>query len=86
MADVKGMEPHKSDSADKASVTANDITAVESNGPGYHDETAQVVDSAAEKALCRKFDVRLLPVLALMVGFFPSHDTKFNALIPGPPP
>lgn len=30
--------------------------------------TAAVIDSAAEKALCRKFDFRLLPVLAIMVS------------------
>ncbi|CAJ2500145.1 Uu.00g029980.m01.CDS01 [Anthostomella pinea] len=30
------------------------------------EDMAQVIDSAAEKALCRKFDFRILPVLALM--------------------
>lgn len=30
--------------------------------------TAGVIDSAAERALCRKFDFRLLPVLAIMVS------------------
>lgn len=29
--------------------------------------TVDAIDSAAEKALCRKFDLRLLPVLAIMV-------------------
>ncbi|TGJ79228.1 hypothetical protein E0Z10_g9543 [Xylaria hypoxylon] len=33
------------------------------------EETAAVVDSAAERALCRKFDFRLLPVLATMYLF-----------------
>ena len=32
-------------------------------------ETAYVVDHHAERALCRKFDFRLLPVLALMYLF-----------------
>ncbi|KAI0396454.1 major facilitator superfamily transporter [Xylariaceae sp. FL0594] len=32
-------------------------------------ETAHVIDSAAERALCRKFDLRLLPVLAVMYLF-----------------
>jgi hypothetical protein len=31
-------------------------------------ETARVVDHEAERALCRKFDFRLLPVLAVMCG------------------
>jgi hypothetical protein len=30
------------------------------------EDTARVVDHKAERALCRKFDYRLLPVLALM--------------------
>ena len=29
-------------------------------------ETAHVLDHQAERALCRKFDVRLMPVLAVM--------------------
>lgn len=29
-------------------------------------ETARVVDRAAERSLCFKFDVRILPVLAVM--------------------
>lgn len=29
-------------------------------------ETARVIDKAAERRLCLKYDVRLLPVLALM--------------------
>ena len=29
-------------------------------------ETARVIDHQAERALCRKFDVRLMPVLAIM--------------------
>ncbi|KAH8664609.1 putative MFS transporter [Xylariales sp. PMI_506] len=33
------------------------------------DESPYVVDAAAEKALCRKFDFRLLPVLAIMYLF-----------------
>lgn len=32
-------------------------------------ETAAVVDHHAERALCRKFDYRLLPVLAVMYLF-----------------
>jgi hypothetical protein len=32
-------------------------------------ETAMVVDHAAERALCRKIDYRLLPVLAVMYLF-----------------
>ncbi|KAI1421496.1 major facilitator superfamily domain-containing protein [Xylaria sp. FL1777] len=39
----------------------------------YHEniaqETALVLDAAAERALCRKFDFRLLPILAIMYLF-----------------
>ncbi|KAK5634865.1 hypothetical protein RRF57_010578 [Xylaria bambusicola] len=41
----------------------------ESSHGNIAQETAVVVDSAAERALCRKFDFRLLPVLALMYLF-----------------
>lgn len=34
-------------------------------------ETARVVDHIAERQLCRKFDVRLMPVLAIMCRFRP---------------
>lgn len=34
--------------------------------PGVVEDVVQVVDHRAERALCRKFDVRLLPILALM--------------------
>ncbi len=30
------------------------------------DDTARVLDHAAERRLCRKFDIRILPVLAVM--------------------
>ncbi|KAI0428921.1 major facilitator superfamily domain-containing protein [Xylaria sp. FL1042] len=41
----------------------------ESNHENIAEETALVVDVAAERALCRKFDFRLLPVLAIMYLF-----------------
>lgn len=37
------------------------------------EETARVVDHAAERRLCRKFDVRLMPVLAIMCT---SHSSE----------
>lgn len=36
------------------------------------DETARVVDHDAERKLCFKFDIRILPVLAIMCAFSPS--------------
>lgn len=33
------------------------------------EQTARILDPAAERALCRQFDYRLLPVLALMYLF-----------------
>ncbi len=46
--------------------TLHDIGQLESSGGGVVAETARVLDHAAERALCRKFDFRLLPVLAVM--------------------
>lgn len=34
--------------------------------PGIMDEVTRVVDHKAERRLCRKFDYRLLPILAVM--------------------
>jgi hypothetical protein len=34
--------------------------------PGVMDEVTRVVDHKAERRLCRKFDYRLLPILAIM--------------------
>jgi len=34
--------------------------------PGVVEDVVQVVDHQAERALCRRFDLRLLPILALM--------------------
>jgi hypothetical protein len=36
------------------------------SAPGVMDEVTRVVDHKAERRLCRKFDYRLLPILAVM--------------------
>lgn len=59
-------------------------------------DTARVVDPVAERRLCRKFDIRLLPVLAVMCEsqsrsnlktvltiYFLSESDLFNALDKG---
>ncbi|KAI1638715.1 major facilitator superfamily domain-containing protein [Biscogniauxia mediterranea] len=65
-----------SDSAGKDAVSYHKKSTddVESNHGDHKaarvpEGTVQVIDSAAEKALCRKFDLRLLPVLAIMYLF-----------------
>jgi hypothetical protein len=60
--------PLDTDSAGKGSITGSPIGNTESQNATFSDETAQVIDGAAERALCRKFDFRLLPVLAVMVS------------------
>lgn len=48
-------------------------TTNESTGLGLKSsfpETARVIDHEAERALCRKFDFRLLPILAFMCTSF----------------
>jgi hypothetical protein len=49
--------------------------------PSY-DDTARVVDHRAEQALCRKFDYRLLPVLALMCKCSIGNRVACRLLIP----
>lgn len=46
--------------------TNDHLDRVESQKDGFMEETARVVDHPAERALCFKFDIRILPVLALM--------------------
>jgi hypothetical protein len=60
--DPKDVKDHK----DNASI---DDTFAE----GTQEETARVVDHIAERQLCRKFDVRLMPVLAIMCTFTPRY-------------
>ena len=36
------------------------------SAPDIVDEVTRVVDHKAERRLCRRFDIRLLPVLAIM--------------------
>lgn len=62
---------------DTSSLDEKDIkTAYDVNEPvepesekATNTETAAVIDHHAERALCRKFDYRLLPVLAVMYLF-----------------
>lgn len=46
--------------------TNDHLDQVESQKDGFIEETARVVDHPAERALCFKFDIRILPVLAIM--------------------
>lgn len=40
------------------------------SAPGVIDEVTRVVDHKAERRLCRRFDIRLLPILAIMCRSF----------------
>lgn len=41
------------------------------SAPGVVEDVVRVVDHKAERALCRRFDLRLLPVLAVMCECYP---------------
>jgi hypothetical protein len=43
----------------------NKLQSYES-APGIVDEVTRVVDHKAERRLCRRFDLRILPILAVM--------------------
>jgi len=65
---------HDVESASATKVTSGiDSTSSKSGDarhpPGVAEDTAQVLDHAAEKSLCWKFDIRLMPVLAVMYLF-----------------
>lgn len=48
---------------DKVNSLVDDVEGVRD---GETEETAQIVDHIAERQLCFKFDIRLMPVLAIM--------------------
>ena len=52
-------------------VTYEEADKIESNRPEHHDEyqTARITDHRAERKLCFKFDIRLLPVIAIMCPY-----------------
>ncbi|MBE3042570.1 hypothetical protein IMZ48_08335 [Candidatus Bathyarchaeota archaeon] len=50
---------------DKANVVMDDNVS-KTVATGQEFETARVLDKAAERRLCLKFDIRLMPVLSLM--------------------
>ncbi|KAG5970873.1 hypothetical protein E4U58_000483, partial [Claviceps cyperi] len=61
---------------DSSKSTSQDISAVESHirqgsvKQGLYDESTLVLDPAAERRLCIKFDLRLMPILATMYLFY----------------
>lgn len=69
MSDTKDFSGAYADPTGKALDPENAATRVDSHSLAFNEETAQVVDKQAEKQLCRKFDFRLLPVLAMMYLF-----------------
>lgn len=46
--------------------TVEEPNKLKGYGSGVLDEVTRVVDHKAERRLCRKFDYRLLPILAVM--------------------
>ncbi|KAI0854718.1 major facilitator superfamily transporter [Xylaria cubensis] len=64
---ASGSQAHPA--ADVASCNKKSTDDVESVREDMAGETTHIVDTKAERALCRKFDFRLLPVLALMYLF-----------------
>jgi hypothetical protein len=70
------MSVRKTDSGSNSLTEANDLKVPYAEGivegePGVttNGDSAWVIDHHAERVLCRKFDYRLLPVLALMYLF-----------------
>ncbi len=55
------------DSLRKDTLSTGDKVVDDESRDDGTDDTPYVVDKAAERALTRKFDLRLLPVLAIMV-------------------
>ncbi|KAK2602034.1 hypothetical protein QQS21_004461 [Conoideocrella luteorostrata] len=70
-----------------AAASSADVEAVGKDGHEHdecpkdalYDDTTRVVDHAAERSLCFKFDVRLMPVLAIMYLNF--KDGQYNLVV-----
>lgn len=58
--------PLSPDGAVKRTDTVGTVEEPTKSVPGIMDDVARVVDHKAERRLCRKFDYRLLPILAVM--------------------
>ncbi|KAI1131874.1 major facilitator superfamily domain-containing protein [Nemania abortiva] len=63
------LQHHRPAVIDVASCIKKSADDAESSRENIAEETAHIVDAAAERALCRKFDFRLLPILAVMYLF-----------------
>jgi hypothetical protein len=89
MADEESGTRHISETANNGEDEENNIVKTQSSASGKGDssivaigpnhETARVIDHKAERALCRKFDYRLLPVLSFMCkSIFPPAGFQFG--------
>lgn len=67
-------DPVKNSSMEESSIPRKDIDVESSNGEtAVIAETARVLDHAAEVKLTRKFDLRILPILAVMCKSTTRH-------------
>jgi exonuclease VII large subunit len=66
--DLARHDTFKSASRNSLPDDANKL-GVYASAPGVIEDVVRVVDHKAERALCRRFDLRLLPVLAVMCKF-----------------
>ncbi|KAL2868105.1 putative MFS transporter [Aspergillus lucknowensis] len=67
--DSPSLAPMDSPGPRKDSLPEEDPNRTERYAPGVVENVVHVVDHKAERALCRRFDLRLLPVLAVMYLF-----------------
>lgn len=72
-------DPVKNPSMEESTIPRKDMDLESSNGEtAVIAETARVLDHAAEVKLTRKFDLRILPILAVMCKFRAKHTTWQN--------
>lgn len=73
------MAPYIPDDSKIASLEASKQNSHDSSAPGVVEDVVQVVDHRVERALCRRFDLRLLPILALMCEL--SHTSNSTQVL-----
>lgn len=75
-------DPVKNSSMEESSIPRKDIDVESSNGEtAVIAETARVLDHAAEVKLTRKFDLRILPILAVMCKSTARHHGVSSDLV-----
>jgi hypothetical protein len=75
------LTPVETPTTGRDSLPEEDPNKADRYAPGVVENVAHVVDHKAERALCRRFDLRLMPVLAVMCKCRTAVSRRTSPLI-----